>query len=177
MTTKLSESQPTVASCIERLDQCSHLSMREFRDAIIEELCRLTDSEIAYFYATNITEDRLTLLGYSQSVMASCQITDRPSVYKVEETGLWGDAIRERGPVITNDYLRSDRPSKRGYPPGHVTVVSHMNLPVFAEGRIVALVGVGNKRTPYTLADAERVEALMNAVWQDFQQALWAAVW
>ena len=166
-----------VQQALDRLQKKSDRPMQEFRDAIIEELCALTDSSIAYFYAADYTEQFLTLLGYSRSVMRACQIVDKPAVYKVSETGLWGDAVRERGPVITNNYATSKRPSKRGYPQGHVEVNSHMNLPIFDDGRIVAIVGVGNKETAYTIGDAKKVEALMNAVWIDFREALWAATW
>lgn len=166
-----------VKNAMFRLQEKANGTMQDFRDAIIEELCRLTDSKIAYFYATDYSEDYLTLLGYSRSVMDSCQITERPAVYEVAATGLWGDAIRERRAIITNDYANSTRPSKHGTPEGHVPVTSHMNLPIFDEERIVALVGVGNKSGPYTLDDADKIEALMNAIWVDFQEALWAATW
>lgn len=165
------------------LSELQHLStlvdqpISEFRDAIIEALCALTESEIAYFYATDASEENLTLLGYSKSVMENCAIVQRPGVYRVADTGLWGDAIRERKPIITNDYPNSKRPSKRGYPEGHVHVQSHMNLPIIVDDRVVSLVGVGNKRTPYTLDDAARVESLMLGIWEHFQEALWQATW
>jgi len=166
-----------VRDSVERLNAKYGCPMAEFRDAIIEELCQLTNSPIAYFYATNMTEDRLTLLGYSKTVMDSCGIIDKPAMYKLEETGLWGDAIRERKPVITNDYPNLQKGSKRGYPQGHVEVSRHMNLPIFFEDRIVAIVGVGNSPDPYTMEDAETVDYLMSAVWQHFEQALWVATW
>lgn len=166
-----------VQQSLQRLSTMVEKPMSDFRDAIISELCRLTDSEIAYFYAADLSEQYLTLLGYSKSVMESCMIVDKPGVYKVAETGLWGDAVRERQPIITNDYANSTRSSKRGYPEGHVTVRNHMNLPVFAEGRIVSVVGVGNKSGDYTLDDATKVEQLMNGVWEHFQEALWEATW
>ncbi len=152
-------------------------SMFEFRDAIIEELCKITNSEIAYFYASDLSEEHLTLLGYSKSVMDSCMIIDKPATYRVADTGLWGEAVRHRCPVITNDYESSANPAKRGLPEGHVPVYSHMNLPIFEGERIVAIVGVGNKPEPYTDEDVEHVRALMNGVWSYFRDALWDAVW
>jgi GAF domain-containing protein len=166
-----------VQDALDRLADKQNLSMFEFRDAIIEELCTLTDSTIAYFYATDVTEEHLTLLGYSKSVMDSCMIIDRPAVYRVDETGLWGEAIRHRKPIITNDYLGSSNPAKRGLPEGHVHVMSHMNMPVFEGDHIVALVGVGNKPVPYTDEDVALIGGLMDGVWQQFREALWAAVW
>ena len=37
---------------------------------------------------------------------------DKPIVYQVKDTGLWGEAIRQRIPVITNDYA-APNPLKR----------------------------------------------------------------
>jgi GAF domain-containing protein len=164
-------------AALQRLSDQADSTMFEFRDAIIEELCRLTDSEIAYFYATDLGEEHLTLLGYSKSVMKNCMIVDRPATYRVDETGLWGDAVRKRKPTITNDYLHTDNPSKHGLPEGHVPVRSHMNLPIFEGNRIVAIVGVGNKPTPYTETDVQHVRDLMDGIWAHFQEALWATVW
>lgn len=166
-----------VEAALGRLQGKTNKSMFEFRDAIIEELCRLTNSEIAYFYASDISEEHLTLLGYSKSVMDSCMIIDRPSTYRVADTGLWGEAVRHRCPIVTNDYETTDNPAKRGLPEGHVPVNSHMNLPIFEGGRIVAIVGVGNKAEPYTDDDVENVRALMDGVWSQFREALWDAVW
>lgn len=166
-----------VEKAIQNLLDQADLPMAPFRDAIIEQLCELTNSKIAYFYATDLSESRLTLLGYSTGVMADCAIVDPNAVYRVDETGLWGDAIRQRGPVITNDYANSTTPSKHGTPEGHVPITRHMNLPVYEDGRIVALVGVGNSPDPYTFDDADNVSALMQAVWIQFEKALWAAVW
>lgn len=168
---------PKVEQAIQQLTAKDGVPMAEFRDAIIDELCNLTNSTIAYFYATDLSESYLTLLGYSAGVMDECAIVDPEAVYKVAETGLWGDAIRERKAIITNDYPNSTRPSKHGYPEGHVPVLRHMNMPVFGDNRIVAIVGVGNKPDPYTNEDAENVAALMQAVWTKFEKALWAAVW
>jgi two-component system, OmpR family, phosphate regulon sensor histidine kinase PhoR len=167
---------PNVEQALVNLDQLTDRPMPEFRDAIIEQLCQITDSKIAYFYATDMDEEHLTLLGYSKQVMDGCMIVDPENVYRVDETGLWGDAIRERQPIITNDYVGSMRPSKHGLPEGHVPVINHMNLPVFGDGRIVALVGVGNKDGDYDDTDAQNVSDLMHNIWEYFQEALWAAV-
>lgn len=166
-----------VKAALDRLMAQPEHRMPPFRDAIIAEMCGITESPIAYFYATDLAEEHLTLLGYSKTVMQACQIVNRPSVYRVAETGLWGDAIRERGPVIENDYLNSTRASKRGYPKGHVDLIRHMNLPVFEGDHIVAVVGVGNKATPYTMTDADNLEDLMTAIWREFENALYTAVW
>mgnify|MGYP001258171147 CR=1 FL=1 len=166
-----------VLDAVNRLAQINRLSMEEFRDAIIETLCELTHSTIAYFYAADYSERYLTLLGYSKQVMASCSMSIKRPIYAVVDTGLWGNAVRERRGIITNDYVGSTAPNKRGLPEGHVALTRHMNAPIFQNGSIVALVGVGNKPTPYTEQDLQNITDLMTVMWDEFEQALWEAVW
>jgi hypothetical protein len=128
-------------------------------------LCRITESSLSYFATVGRDEKSLTMIGWSMSAMLMCKTIDKPLFYRLEETGLWGDAIRERKPVITNDYKGLIKPTKKGYPEGHVTIRSHMNLPILEASTIVLVVGVGNKKTPYTKDDASNVAAYMEAAW------------
>ncbi|MFP4323139.1 MAG: GAF domain-containing protein [Anaerolineales bacterium] len=159
------------------LSTLTDLPMPQFRDAIIEAMCDITASEVAYFYASDLDGEHLTLLGYSKSVMQACQIVDKPAVYHVTETGMWGDAVRERQAIITNNYATTSRPSKRGTPEGHVPLIRHMNTPIFEGDSIVAVVGVANKPTDYTAEDVENLQDLMANIWMEFRDALWAAIW
>ncbi len=168
-----------VDASLQRLAAKYDADVFEFRDEIVKELCWLTDSTIAYFYATDLDEKHLTLMGYSKGVMDACAIVDPKQVYKVSETGLWGDAIRERAPIITNDYANSPRPSKHGIPEGHVPIDRHMNMPIFGgdlDDRIVAIVGVGNKPDPYTQEDVDNVSLLMHTVWHQFARVLFGFI-
>ena len=90
---------------------------------------------------------------------------DKPIVYPLETTGLWGESVRQRKPIITNDYAAPD-PHKRGTPEGHVPIVRHMNIPVFQGDRIVAVAGVGNKSTDYDEGDLRQLQLLMDGWWQ-----------
>ena len=168
---------PEVQDSLARLADMTDRPLREYRDAILDEVCYLTRSELSYVAAMNYEEDILTMVGWSKTAMGNCAIMDRPLVYPLEDTGLWGDAVRERKPVITNDYASSDRPTKRGYPKGHVRVINHMNVPIFEAGKIVLVVGVGNKDGDYTKTDAHNIEALMTEVWATFQRTLWDETW
>jgi GAF domain-containing protein len=165
---------PHVQEALERLDALGDVSIQEYRDAITKELCWLTDSPISYFAAMNLTEDVLTMIGWSRTAMGMCQTIDKPLIYRLEETGLWGDAVREGTTVITNDYSALDKPTKKGYPAGHIEIERHMNLPIFEGERIAVVVGVGNKATDYTLDDAALVQELMDSIWESFQEVLWA---
>jgi two-component system phosphate regulon sensor histidine kinase PhoR len=146
--------------------------LAEYKDFINVEVTALTQSSLAYFATMNPAENVLTMIGWSKTAMTNCSIMDKPIVYKLEETGLWGDAVRERKPCITNDYKGLVKPTKKGYPAGHVTVRRHLNLPVFENNKIVMVIGVGNKATDYTPEDATNLTELMTEVWKTLKTKL-----
>ena len=138
-------------------------SRQNILDFALEAGVKVTGSEIGYIYFSNDDETELSLHAWSKDVMPQCRIKSYPEKYLVSETGLWGDAVRQRRPVITNDY--ENIPHKKGYPKGHVPVKRHMNLPVFDSDKIVLISGVGNKKDPYTDEDIRQLSLLMDGMW------------
>ncbi len=134
----------------------------------LEEGGRVTNSPIGYIYFVNDDETELILHAWSSGAMKECKVAEHQTVYKVEETGLWGEAVRQRKPIITNDY--PDLPNKRGQPKGHIPIKRHMNLPVIEDGRIVIVAGVGNKEEEYTYADVVQLSLIMQGMWRIIQR-------
>ena len=152
-----------------RLGQMAAASMQEITDFALEEAVRLTESKIGYLAFMNEDETVLTMHSWSKTAMEQCAIIDKPIVYPVETTGLWGEAVRQRKPIITNDYS-APNPLKKAYPKGHVEVIRHMNIPVFDGERIVAVAGVGNKKLPYDESDVQELTLLMQGMWRLIQR-------
>ncbi|MHB8898965.1 MAG: response regulator [Thermoguttaceae bacterium] len=148
-----------------KLSQMSEASFQELTDFALEEAVRLTESTIGYLAFMNADESELTMHAWSKTAMSQCRVIDKPIVYEVAKTGLWGEAVRRRTPVITNDY-QAPHPAKKGCPDGHVRVTRHMNVPIFDGSRIVLLAGVGNKEEPYGESDIRQLTLLMQGMWQ-----------
>jgi GAF domain len=163
---------PYVDDALKHLAILSNKPLEDYKDAITRGCCSLTQSTISYFATMNPAEDVLTMIGWSKSAMMNCAMIDKPIVYKIVDTGLWGDAVRERKPVITNDYPGLVKPTKKGYPKGHVNVRQHMNLPIFENGKVAMVVGVGNKAAGYTMEDAKLLEEFMSEVWKTLKTRL-----
>lgn len=134
-------------------------------DLIVEEAVRLTGSSLGYLAVLSADERVLTMLAWSKNAMEACKTRKIPMTYPVEATGLWGDCIREHGAVIVNDYEACVRPTKKGYPDGHVPVLRHMNAPMRCGTRQTGILGVGNKLDPYSAADADTLQKYADAVW------------
>jgi len=148
-----------------RLNRMIEATPQQIMDYALEESVRLTRSEIGYLAFLNEDESVLTMYAWSRSAMKECAIDDKPISYPVVNTGLWGEAVRQRRPVITNDYAAAN-PLKKGCPHGHVALRRHLNVPVFAGSRIVIVAGVGNKDEAYDLDDVQELTLLMEGLWR-----------
>jgi len=137
---------------------------RELLDYAVEGAGIVTGSPLGYLAFLNKDESEMSMYAWSKAAMTECTMQEKPIVYRTEKTGLWGEAVRQRRPVITNNYDAPD-PAKKGYPEGHPRIVRHMNVPVIEDGHIVLVAGVANKPSDYTDHDAHELVLLMQGLW------------
>ncbi len=152
-----------VDEAIAELDNLKEKDIKEIAKMVTLGMCQITGSTISYFALYDEKVKILKMIGWSMSAMMNCSMINKPIVYKLDDTGLWGDAVRERKAVITNDYKNLVKPTKKGYPQGHVNIRRHMNLPVIESGKVVLVAGVGNKSEDYTTTDSTLLTKYMNA--------------
>jgi DNA-binding response OmpR family regulator len=120
-----------------QLNQMTSATQDEIFHFAFEAAVRLTQSKLGYLALMNEDETVMTMQLWSREAMAECNVPGMPRLYPVETTGLWGEAVRQRRPIITNDYS-APNPWKKGTPDGHVKLIRHMNLPVIVEDKIVS---------------------------------------
>lgn len=152
-----------------RLYEMDQASCNDLLDAALEEVLPLTNSSIGYIYQYDEGSRLFTLYAWSSSVMPECRIMHKQTIYELDKTGLWGEAVRQRKPIITNDYAALN-PYKKGCPEGHVPLIRHLNLPIFRHQKIVAVVGVGNKPTEYDDDDVRQLELFLNSTWNSVER-------
>jgi len=151
------------------INQMTDASLSDISKYVMEEAVRLTSSRIGYIAFVNEDESLLTMHAWSSQAMKECAIDEKPLEYPLASTGLWGEAVRQRKAVITNDY-RQPNPLKKGTPEGHVHIYRHMNVPIFDEEHIVVVIGVGNKETPYDESDVRQLTLLTTGMWRIVQR-------
>ncbi|MBF0495849.1 MAG: GAF domain-containing protein [Deltaproteobacteria bacterium] len=140
-------------------------NIQELLDHALDGAIRLTGSKVGYIYHYYEEQQEFILNTWSKEVMQACTVADPQAIYQLEKTGIWGEVIRQRKPIIVNDFQAPD-PLKKGYPEGHVALYNFMSLPVFCGNQIVAVVGVGNKESDYTQTDVLQLSLLMDSVWK-----------
>jgi two-component system, sensor histidine kinase len=97
--------------------------------------------------------------------MQECRVAKPQTCYELSKTGIWGEAVRQRKPIIINDF-QAENPLKKGYPEGHVQLKSFMTVPIFKEDKIVLVVGMGNKESEYTSTDVYHLTLMMDSAWK-----------
>lgn len=140
------------------------LSSQEILDYALEVALKLTGSSLGYLFLYDEETEQLTQHSWSQNVYAECRIPASVQVYDIHKIGLLGEAIRQRKPIIINDYS-ADHPLSVGLPTGHLPLARHMSVPIFYKDKIIALIGVGNKQEPYSDTDVQDLTLLLNEVW------------
>lgn len=137
---------------------------QEQLDYVLHEALKLTESKYGYIYIYDEEKEEFVLNSWSKDVMEECAVVEKQTRYRLEKTGVWGEVVRQRKPIIINDF-QSENSLKKGYPKGHVDINRFMSVPVIIDGRIVAVVGLGNKQSDYDVFDVGEMTLLMNGVW------------
>jgi PAS domain S-box-containing protein len=145
------------------------MSVSESMGYTLDEAERLTTSKIGFFHFVNPDEQTLQLVIWSTETKKHCFIPKEPERnYPVKKAGVWVDCLRERKPVIHNDY--ASLPHKKGLPEGHIPITRELVVPIFDEDKIIAIIGVGNKATDYAEQDINVLTLLAKNAWTLIQR-------
>ncbi len=146
-------------------------SFQEILNYTLEEVIELTKSEIGYIFFYDEKTKTFTHNTWSKKVLEKCSIYPIPHFYQLGETGFWGEPVRQRKSIINNDF-ESPHKLKKSYPEGHVSLRKFMTAPVFSDDKIVAVVGVGNKKENYSKRDLISLELFMSSAWKRVERLI-----
>ena len=147
------------------------LELSQMREFPLEQICnfvmnqavQLTKSEMGFLGFIDEDKSQMTLHVWSEKAMRECQIDDKSRHFPIDGAGVWAEAIRQRQPLILNDYAAS-HPGKKGYPGGHVPLNCLLSVPVSDEGHIEALLAVANKDEEYDETDVRQIQLLTESM-------------
>jgi PAS domain S-box-containing protein len=144
-------------------------TLDELLTKALDEIGGLLNSPIGFCHFVDADQKALTLQQWSTRTRQEfCRAQGHGLHYGVDQAGVWADCLRERQPVVHNDYAAL--PQRKGLPEGHAAVVRELVTPVLRDGRVVAVLGVGNKPADYTADDVETVSHLADVLWDMVEQ-------
>ena len=135
-------------------------SLQDVINYALAEGIKLTKSRYGYIALVDEQEKKATL--YACSTKTS-KIQNPSRVFDLDSMGLWGEPIRQRRAIVTNDYTAPNY-FKRGYPKGHVKLTRHIGIPVFNNDAIYAIAGVANKKSDYDQSDVRQLTLLIQGM-------------
>ena len=104
------------------LNQMTDATLQQITGYALEEIVRLTQSKVGTLRFFAMMRRFRLMHSWSKQAVRECAIIERPIHYIVEETGLWGEAVRQRKAVIINNYT-APNPWEKGYSAGHMTLL------------------------------------------------------
>lgn len=151
-----------------RLSHMSEAPMDEITSYVMEQGVRITRSKFGFLGFVSENETVFTRHATSGATMKACRMALGPMPRLVAGAGIWADAVRERKPIIVNDYKSS--PKRMDLPRGHVPLRRLISVPVLDGGKVVALGAVANKDTDYDEEDVRHLALLIDTMWQLVQR-------
>jgi len=146
-------------------------SQQELFNYALEQALLLTGSRIGFICEYVVKTRELNLVSWSREVMHQCAMEGKRNCFQLDRIGLLGEAVRQRQPVLVNDY-QAENPLKNGCPQGHVVLHNFLAIPILQQGAVVAVVGVANKDEDYNQGDINELILLMDAVWRLVERRL-----
>lgn len=164
----LRRNEARLRSLVELL-QYQTRDLQDFLALTLEKAIELTGSKLGYIFTYDEEKKRLIPQAWSKGALEETKIPNPPYHFDPEKSALLGEPVRQGKPLILNDY-QAPHPLKKGYPEGHVEIRKFLSVPVFKNGKIVALIGLANKETDYEEADVLQIRLLMEAVWRTLER-------
>lgn len=138
--------------------------MSEVLTAALDAVEEMTGSEIAFYHFIDPGEQTLSLQAWSTRTLNDmCSTSGESKHYPISDAGVWVDCIRQREPVIYNDY--PSLPQRKQLPDGHAELGRLATVPVFRDKAIVGVMGIGNKASAYDERDIEIMNRIADMVY------------
>ncbi|HLF73706.1 MAG TPA: PAS domain S-box protein [Anaerolineales bacterium] len=148
----------------ELMEYAGRHSLSELMKRTIDEACEITESQIGFFHFVEADQITIGMETWSTNALELCRVAPGDGTHRpVDRAGVWAEAVRQRQPLIQNNY--ESLPDKKNVPEDHLKVVRELVIPIIRNEKIVAVMGIGNKPGDYTQRDLEIVERFADYAW------------
>ncbi len=150
---------------LDLMDCAASHTLDEVLQKTLDQVGALTDSPIGFYHFVESDQKTLSLQAWStRTLQEFCQAEGKELHYPIDQAGVWVDGVYAKEPVIHNDY--ASLPHRKGMPAGHAPVIRELVVPILRAGKVVAILGVGNKASDYTKEDVDLVAYFADVAWE-----------
>jgi diguanylate cyclase (GGDEF)-like protein/PAS domain S-box-containing protein len=141
------------------------LALEDFLRLALDRAAEITGSTVGFYHFVEPDQVTISLQAWStRTLQEFCKAQGSGMHYSLHEAGVWADSIRQRRPVIHNDFAALA--GRKGLPPGHAPLFRELVVPVTRGDQVVSVLGVGNKPTDYTERDVGVAAYLADLLWE-----------
>jgi len=146
-------------------EYASSHSPSELLQKTLDEVEVVTGSRLGFFHYLDTDQRTASLQVWSTRTVTELGSThEKLGHYGVDQADIWADCVRRRVPIIHNDH---DSAPNRGTPAGGgAPMIREVVVPIFRDGRMVAILGMGNKDAGYTTEDVSTISFLADMAWE-----------
>jgi PAS domain S-box-containing protein len=149
---------------LELMEYSAHHSLDELMQRTVDEVSELTASTVGFFHVIQEDQKTVGMQTWSTNALELFNVPIREGAQlPLDQAGLWAEAVRQRRPLIQNDY--ETLPGKKGFPQGHVLIRREIVIPILRNEKVMAVMGIGNKPQEYTSYDLEVAARLADYAW------------
>jgi PAS domain S-box-containing protein len=123
-------------------------------DYALECAIRLTESKIGYLALVDQDAHTITIPSWTRNPDATEQTSRRSLTCPIVSAGSWADAVRTGEPVILNEVPQASSVDG-SYPGNHTDTGRQVNVPIYSDDRLVALIGVAQRQADYGSGDVD----------------------
>lgn len=134
-------------------------SLQDLLRAIVDEAEKLTGSRLGFLHFVDQERDQVHFQVWSSQTEKVCKVQEPDLPYPL--AGVWADCVREAKPIIHNNFDLIGR----DMPPGHASVAREMVVPVLRDGKVTAVLGVGNSLRAYAETDVNLISTFAAMAW------------
>ena len=161
--TERKRAEEAIRLCLHLWEFAASHNLEDLLQKTLDELEALTHSRISFYHFVDRDQEHITQGAWSTRTKRDfCRSTGKEAHYPLSQAGVWTECFYSRSPVIHNDY--SALTGKKGMPEGHVELIRQLVVPTLRDGKVVSLLGVGNKPLDYDQRDAELVSHVADVV-------------
>jgi PAS domain S-box-containing protein len=141
----------------------------EITNFVIEECIKISESELGFFGFIDDAESAMTAHVWCERTMTMCAIDNKPVKFPLKAAGIWAESIRTKKLFMDNNFRKADL-RKMGYPVGHVPIERYLSIPVIRDNKVVAVLGLANKKQDYTEDDCIHLSLFIENFWVLFKK-------
>lgn len=144
-------------------------SFDNIADFVLEKAVKLTESKVGFIAFTNSHENMFKMHSWTDNALKQFKQGDLQFEFQVDKSGLLGETIKKKKPLIVNDYKKVPN-THQNYPANQIKIKRYVSVPIVDQGRTVILVTVANKESDYDKNDINQLKLLFNSMWNLIQR-------